>query len=126
MISRGDKMREIKFRVFVESMNRYIKWSDAENNCFVDMLDYGIDAEENVCVEQFTGLHDKNGKEIYEGDKLQNGIDGHTWIIEWAGDGDYCGFVAVNKRGHRELFLNRNFKNAEVIENIHENMEIGK
>mgnify|MGYP001313693752 CR=1 FL=1 len=62
-------MREIKFRAWDSEEKNYI---------FFDALD-GILAEcdevyRQRCVgrfEQFTGLRDKNGKEIYEGDMLK-------------------------------------------------------
>ena len=64
-------MREIKFRVWhPDEGNMYYF------NCFKEITDwqaddfYRADNTDDACVDfmQFTGLHDKNGKGIYEGD----------------------------------------------------------
>ena len=64
-------MRDIKFRAWT---NRGKK---VENYCYLDQERNQFYAEcensyegEIVCVEQFTGMKDKNGIEIYEGDEV--------------------------------------------------------
>jgi uncharacterized phage protein (TIGR01671 family) len=70
-------MREIKFRVWDYQKGAWAKESEAiESMGFVfGVKDYfnNIAGERAVRWDfmQFTGLHDKNGKEIYEGDILK-------------------------------------------------------
>jgi hypothetical protein len=53
-------MREIKFRQFINGKFHY--WGYHGQDSFIGPVTPVIGSQ------QFTGLHDKNGKEIYEGD----------------------------------------------------------
>lgn len=58
-------MRGIKFRVWDKLANEYVAWNDFLNTRLVDNVFRG---SKDMTLEQYTGLHDKDGKEIYEGD----------------------------------------------------------
>jgi len=81
-------------------------------------------------VGQYTGLHDKNGKEIYEGDivKDSNGRVAYVTFLQ-----QEMGYVLVYHNNDTRLLGHRNTEssydidfNIEVIGNIYENPELLK
>jgi YopX protein len=64
--------RDLKFRVYIEAKKRFIYCDDSEENYLSTFCTAVWQIEKisgkKIPKDQFTGLRDKNGKEIYEGD----------------------------------------------------------
>jgi hypothetical protein len=69
-----------------------------------------------VYVRQFTESQDKNGVEIYNGDKLINGNKFIKYVVEFHD----CGFMARQIDTRSFIGLTHWKKTLEVIGNIHE------
>lgn len=64
-------MREIRFRAWIKNDRRMIEWFPQFFADTSPVTSYGDDFPENddnVVLMQYTGIKDKNGVEIYEGD----------------------------------------------------------
>lgn len=81
---------------------------------------------QNIVLMQFTGLKDKNGKEIYEGDIVS--INSPSWgisvkVVEW----EFSSFWVGKGRGKGFLYGHLEELSSgmiEVIGNIYENPEL--
>lgn len=125
----GKTMREIKFRAW-DKKNKYMSgeknwYFGIENdgsieiyNCFSNK---NPTKKENIIIMQFTGLLDKNGKEIYEGDVIKHADpemedDGGQVVWEDA----IAGFTYG---GECSSFPEKSWR-YEVIGNIYSNPEL--
>ena len=116
-------MREIKFRAWYKQqmwvtfmINPYGE-IEIHNKGEVDDLYMPKDNE--YILMQCTGLKDKNGKEIYEGDIVKQG----NWVgeIKWTRD-----FWGLGEGNYDDEGLYTRNQNLEIIGNIYENPELLK
>lgn len=140
-------MREIKFRAWCNDQKRMFTKVLAGNTTNPDSDDYTAhciyrdgdwyhsDEHDNVVFEQYTGLKDANGKEIYEGDILCADNEKYKGlVIYYSGTAEYrtdvylkgknvciyglCEFI--EKRGRATK------SDCIVVGNIHQNPELLK
>jgi len=114
-----NKQREIKFR-FYDKTDKRMKYFDSIWN----MPDPSYDFDD---IQQFTGLLDKNGKEIFEGDivKIAGHTDNDVVIFK---DGAFCieGWTNTLAELMTDWSSNVDPELIEVIGNVHENPELLK
>jgi uncharacterized phage protein (TIGR01671 family) len=124
--------REIKFRVWDKANKCWLNYDDIfisqeggvyeieERTWAYQSYMHQENIAEKVEITQYTGLKDKNGKEIYERDILKD--DGNfLWFVSYKNGGFFieCLDLMAN-----ETLLCENEMFVEVVGNIYENPEL--
>lgn len=119
--------REIKFRAWHKDLKKMFKigqitlekgtWNFEPNDR--DFIGMSIPYQPSFVLMQYTGLHDKNGKEIYEGDILKGTFYGfpmpeYDYVFQIYWDEKEKGFMASYFEPSE----------CEVIGNIYDNPEL--
>lgn len=120
----GREMRTIKFRAWD---TKYKTWE----NLSVPFIEGDMNEQlsyyttEPYILMQYTGLLDKNGKEIYEGDLLQG--DDRIVEVYWSELGIWdCRWLQYTKKPTTRGLHKSEWRNALVIGNVYENPELVK
>ena len=120
-------MRTIKFRAWVTTENCFIQHKEVIERVHLQFCD-NLGGHKDI-VELFTGLHDKNGKEVFEGDIVRH----EKWDVI---QGKYVysdhevyfddELLEFGLRESNELFHCQFLDEFEVVGNIHENPNLLK
>ena len=113
-LSRPFSTRELKAEVWFEG--------EPEEEVCVSVPDCALTLDcDDLLLEQYTGLKDRNGREIYEGDILRDTHYHRPIVVEYLGAGFWCN--ESDDPGWCNLTM-PTVEFREVIGNIHSNPDL--
>lgn len=115
--------RVLRFRIWDKANKEYMILGatglDARNGDVIDYYNEGnrLGGPEEYDVEQYTGLKDQNGKEIYEGDIIESTWNGDKAEVAWNS-------VEGGWEHYADFNTHSKYSGSIVVGNIHENKEL--
>ena len=124
-----------KYRAWDKEGNNYSKWKP--QMIYTDNWAKAVETKDSIlnhcgksnrfCFMQFTGLKDRHGIEIYEGDILKDNV-GRIWVISYRENLATFIFLYRGKKDSWQSYMQfiKSQKPLEIIGNIYENPELLK
>ena len=123
-------MKGLKFRVWDKERECYLDETELagvtpDGECILYIEEEEIsklEIEGNYTLEQYAGLTDKNGKEIYEGDVVN--IQGIKYYVDFEHGGFWFNNDNRKWKANRPFTHFQEINDTEVVGNVHENPDL--
>ena len=124
-------MRRLKFRVWNKKIKTWLVWFTLRDDGTI--LDSNLNGvyenwQEDCVIEQATGVEDKNGTMIYQGDIVKFVVGDKAYVREVIKEPILACFMLIKKGSSTPYSFSEmyemNVDEFEIVGNIHENLEL--
>jgi len=113
------KMVNVETMDFTDKSIQYLKRSEIINAYILRRESF-----DDIELMQYTGLKDKNDKEIYEGDILFFRDENMKYIVVWQDTAFIIKSIEIRKYSEKMCWLDDTEICCEIVGNIYENFEL--